>query len=170
MQLNFFLTTAIAALVPVIIGIVWYNSKIFGTAFMQSIGMNEEKSKKGFNTPIILGLTYVFSFMIAFALSSVVIHQMGFFSMLQNHFKEPAVLDFFKTTMITYGGEFRTFKHGALHGGITGVFIALPIIAISAMIERRGFKYIAITAGYWILSLILMGGIICQFADMNSFG
>jgi len=33
------------------------------------------------------------------------------------------------------------------------------------MFERRGFKYIAIHGGYWMLTLGLMGGIICQFAN-----
>ncbi|HRN41812.1 MAG TPA: DUF1761 family protein [Vicingus sp.] len=32
------------------------------------------------------------------------------------------------------------------------------------MFERKGFKYIAINSGYWIITLGLMGGVICQFA------
>ena len=70
--------------------------------------------------------------------------------------------------MGVYGNDFRTFKHGALHGTLTGVGIALPVVAINAMFEKRGFKYIAIHAGYWILTLLLMGGIICQFANLNT--
>lgn len=63
--------------------------------------------------------------------------------------------------MTEYGDAFRTFKHGALHGFITGVFIALPITAINALFEQKSWKYILINAGYWIVSLTNMGAIIC---------
>ena len=66
--------------------------------------------------------------------------------------------------MDKFGGHFRTFKHGALHGGIMGTLLVTPVIAINALFERKGFKYIAIHAGYWIVSMIIMGGIICQWA------
>jgi hypothetical protein len=39
----------------------------------------------------------------------------------------------------------------------------LPILATNALFERKGFKYIAINAAYWIITLAVMGGIICQF-------
>lgn len=170
MQLNFFLVSAIAALVPLIVGFVWYHPKVFGTTWMNINGFNEAKMKEGFNMPLVFGLTLVFGYLISFVLSGIVIHQMGFFSMLQNHFKEDATLKLFNDTLVAYGGDFRTFKHGALHGTITGVFLALPIIAINALFERRGFKYIAIHTGYWVLTLLLMGGILCQFVDLRSLG
>tara|TARA_B110000091_G_C13629440_1_gene396476 strand:- start:583 stop:726 length:144 start_codon:yes stop_codon:yes gene_type:complete len=47
---------------------------------------------------------------------------------------------------------------------LAGVLLALPILATNAMFEAKGFKYIAVNAGYWIISLALMGGIVCQWA------
>jgi hypothetical protein len=44
------------------------------------------------------------------------------------------------------------------------VLIALPILAIQAMFERKTIKYVAINAGYWIITIALMGGIVCQWA------
>jgi hypothetical protein len=32
------------------------------------------------------------------------------------------------------------------------------------LFERKGFRYIAINGGYWIISMALMGGIICAFS------
>ena len=61
-------------------------------------------------------------------------------------------------------GKFRTFKHGALHGTMAGIFIALPILGTNALFERKGWKYILINTGYWTVTLAIMGGIICQFA------
>lgn len=83
MQLNFFLVSAIAALVPLIVGFVWYHPKVFGTAWLKINGFDEAKMKEGFNMPLVFGLTLVFGYLISFVLSGIVIHQMGFFS-LQN--------------------------------------------------------------------------------------
>ena len=63
--------------------------------------------------------------------------------------------------MDQYGQNFRTFKHGAFHGTLSGIFYAFPIIAINALFERRSWKYIWIHTGYWILTLALMGGTVC---------
>lgn len=165
------ITSALAALIPLLVGTIWYNPKVFGTAWMNANGFSEDKMKEGFNMPLVFGLTFVFGFFIAFGLSAIVIHQFGFFGMLQHQvgdLKDVAAIDFFEKGFASYGNEFRTFKHGTLHGTIAGVTLALPIVAINALFERRGFKYIAIHAGYWILCLCLMGGFICQFADVTA--
>lgn len=169
MQFNILITSLIAALIPLIVGFLWYNQKTFGNAWMRAIGADENKLKENFNAPLVFGLTYIFSFFIAFALAPIVIHQFGFFGMLQRvlMINDTSAITFFKEGFATYGNEFRTFKHGMLHGSMVGVFIALPIIGINALFERRGLKYIAINAGYWILCLCLMGGIICQFAKID---
>ena len=65
--------------------------------------------------------------------------------------------------MTSDGDRFRTFKHGALHGGLVGGFIGLPILVINGLFERKGFKYGLINAGYWIITLAIMGGILCQW-------
>lgn len=65
--------------------------------------------------------------------------------------------------MDKYGNNFRTFKHGAFHGTIGGFFFATPVLCINALFERKSFIYIAINAGYWIITLALMGGVICAF-------
>jgi hypothetical protein len=66
--------------------------------------------------------------------------------------------------MTSYGSEFRTFGHGALHGFITSLFIVFPPLATNALFERKSWTYIFINYGYWAVSLIIMGGIISQWA------
>ena len=39
----------------------------------------------------------------------------------------------------------------------------MPILGIQAMFEKKSFKYVAINAGYWIVTLAIMGGIICEW-------
>ena len=67
----------------------------------------------------------------------------------------------YEAFMADYGGAFRTFKHGALHGTMAGVLIALPIIGTNALFDRKSAKYIFINAGYWIVTLAVMGAILC---------
>lgn len=68
---------------------------------------------------------------------------------------------------VSPGGEYvglhRSFGHGAVHGTIAAVLAALPIISINSLFERRGWKYILVHFGYWLITMILMSGAVCQF-------
>jgi len=90
---------------------------------------------------------------------AIVIHQMGALGMVGG---DPSkALPSYTAFLADYGDAFRTFKHGALHGCMSGLFIALPIVAINGLFEQKSWKYIAVTAGYWITILTIMGAIIC---------
>lgn len=162
-----FLILLLAALVPMILGFIWYNPKVFGNAWMKAAGITDEKIKSG-NMALIFGLSFLFSLMLAIALQAIVIHQSHLASIVLN---EPGFMEgtgeafeMVEAFKAKFGGNFRTFGHGVFHGIIAGFFIALPILATNALFERKGFKYIAVNVGYWILTLGLMGGIICQWA------
>ena len=165
MQLNFYLFFA-TAFIPMIVGLIYYNDKVFGKAWMDSAGLNEEALKGG-NMLLILGISYLFSIFLSVALSGMVIHQMGLYSMLQDDpsFMKPETANgqWYKSFMDMHGHSFRTFKHGVLHGVIAALFFALPLITINALFERRSFKYIGIHAGYWTITLAIMGGVVCRF-------
>ena len=161
-----FLAILAAAVVPMIIGFLWYGP-LFKKAWMREANMTEEKIKSG-NMILIFGLSFFFSFLLAFSLQMLVIHQWGIFSTLAGEpgFNEGTgeAATTFKNLMGTYGDRFRTFKHGAFHGVLSGLFIILPILGTKALFERKSFKYIAINIGYWIITLAIMGGIVCQWA------
>jgi hypothetical protein len=165
-----FLIVFAAALVPMIVGFIWYNPRIFGKAWMNASGMTEEKMK-GANMFKIFGVTFLFSLMLAVFMIAVVIHQAHIFSILgtQPDSSDPnsqsSVL--MKQIMDLYGNSYRTFKHGAFHGTLAGIFLALPLLGINALFERKSFKYIFINAGYWIISMALMGGILCAFIKLG---
>jgi hypothetical protein len=154
----------VAALIPLVIGFIWYNPKVFGNAWMKAADITEDKMK-GANMALIFGLTYLLSLFAAFGLVAITIHQTHLFSIFAN---EPGIEDpnseigmLFKSLWDKYGSNFRTFKHGAFHGVLASIMLALPIIGINAMFERKGFKYIAINVGFWMVSFALMGGVIC---------
>jgi len=150
----------VAAVVPIIMGFLWYNPKLFGIAWMREAEMTEEKMKRG-NMPLIFALSLLFSFLLAMVVMMLSVHQMGAVQLIGG---DPAIEDLkpsFQAFMDDYGSNFRTFKHGALHGALAGIMFALPIIAINGMFERKSWKYIFINAGYWTLTLAIMGTIIC---------
>ncbi|MGB0891259.1 MAG: DUF1761 domain-containing protein [Flavobacteriaceae bacterium] len=160
------LMVALAALVPLVMGFIWYGPMLFKNAWMKEVGFTDE-SMKGANMGLIFGLSYVLSFLLAFLMQTLVIHQFGASSTLMG---EPGFAEgtgeaftYFQDFMAKYGDRFRTFGHGALHGGLLGVFIVLPVMGTNALFERKSFKYVAINVGYWIVTLAIMGGILCQF-------
>ena len=153
---------AAAALIPLIVGFVWYNPKVFGDA------PNPADEAASGGTPLIFIAAYVLSFFAAFLLQFAVIHQFHFYSILAC---EPGINDkgtdintMYINFMSTYGYNFRTFRHGAFHGLLVGIGLALPVVGLKALFDHKSFYYIAINAGYWILCLVLMGGIICKFS------
>jgi predicted permease len=126
----------IAAVIAMqVIGMIYYNPKVLGNTWMRETGITMG-SGKGMNMGLIIGITSVFAFLVAFFLTFVVKHG---------------------------GAEFATFKHGALHGAMFGVMCALPIIGTSALYEQRSWTYILIASGYWVVSCAVMGGIICAW-------
>lgn len=157
---------ALTALIPLAVGFVWYNRKVFGNAWMRASNTSED-SAQGANMPLIFGLTYLFAFMISLILFSIVVHQSGLYSLFAGEegfgIEGTATMNELNNLMGNLGDRFRTFGHGAFHGTITGIFIALPILGTNALFERKGFKYIAINTGYWALSLALMGGVLCRW-------
>jgi hypothetical protein len=160
MDLNF-LAILGAALSTLVIGFIWYHPKTFGTIWMRESGTTEEKMK-GSNMITLFAMSIVFALMISFVLSAIVIHQFGAYGMINADIAgaKPS----FQAFMNDYGTAFRTFKHGMLHGFITGLFLALPVIGTNALYERKSWRYTLINGGFWIVCLTIMGGIICAWA------
>ena len=150
----------IAAAIPLVTGAIWYNPKVLGNGWMKAYGFDPEKAK-GSNMVLIFALTYLLSFFLAAQLMSLVVHQVHIFSIFAN---DPTAKDAGSEMMMfmeKHGKEFRTFKHGAFHGFLSTIMFVLPVIGITSLFERRGAKYIFIHVGYFALTLMLMGGLIC---------
>lgn len=156
MEMNF-LAIFVAAVSALVVGFIWYNPKVFGNAWMQAAGMTKAQIKGG-NMAKIFVLALLFALMLALTMPVLVIHQMGVMSLTKGDLGE---LPSYSAFITDYGDAFRTFKHGAFHGLLSGIFIALPILGTNALFERKGAKYIFINSGYWIVTLTVMGAIIC---------
>lgn len=157
MEMNF-LAIAVAALSTLVVGFIWYHPKVFGTVWMKAAGLTEEQLKKG-NIFKIFGLTLILSFLVATVVMMLSVHQVGAMGLVGG---DPATaLPSYKVFMDDYGMAFRTFKHGALHGFLAGVFFALPMTAINGLFEHKSAKYVFVNSGFWIVTLTIMGAIIC---------
>jgi hypothetical protein len=122
------------------------------------ITMDQEKKPNMFK---MFGLTIFYGFLTTFVIWPLVIHQAGVYSAAMGiEGVDPSIFDNF---IDAYGGTYRTFKHGAFHGFIGGLFFALPVVGMGALYEQRSWKYVLVAGGYWVVSCMLMGGIICAW-------
>lgn len=131
------LSILIATLIPMLLGFVYYHKALFGKAWMASLGMTEEDIQKG-NMGMIFGVSLVCAFLIAFF---VVFNVNG-------------------PGQEGVNREFDTFKHGMGHGLILSILFVVPIMITNGLFERKKWKNLLINAGYWILCLMIMGGIL----------
>lgn len=165
-----FIAILVAALIPMVMGFIWYHPKVFGTAWMRLSGMTEEKTRQG-NMAVKFGLSFLFSLMLAFVMNILVVHDSfieGALYYITNQTMVPDPgseagqwLDYYRTTLAASN---HTFAHGAFHGFfLIGLFIVLPVFATNAIFEGKGVKYVALNAGYWIITITLMGGLIAAW-------
>jgi len=150
----------VAALSTLVVGFVWYNPKVFGGIWMRETGMTEEKARNSSMVKV-FAMTLIYGFLIAFVLQFMVIHQTGAFAATVDiKDVDPSVLDNY---MKAYGNTYRTFQHGMLHGFMAGLFFALPVVGTGALYEQRSWKYVLVAGGYWVVSCMIMGGIVCAW-------
>ena len=159
MEINF-IALFVAALSTLVVGYVWYHPRVFGKIWMKEAGVTEQKMKSNAVLPLI-GISLVYAFLISMILQFLVIHQFGASSMTGGDTSK--ALPSYAAFMNDYGTAFRTFKHGALHGFLASLFMILPVIGTNSLYERKSFKYVLISSGFWIVSLTIMGGIICAW-------
>lgn len=152
------LAIIVAAIVPLVLGFLWYNPALFGNVWMRESGMTEEKMKSS-NMAVIFGVSLLLSLLLSFFTQFLVIHQIGALGMVGADLE--AAKPSFDAFMADYGTNHRSFGHGALHGAMAGIFFVLPIMGTNGLFERKSWKHILINAGYWTLALTIMGSILC---------
>jgi hypothetical protein len=128
------LAILIAALIPMLVGFIYYHKSVFGKPWMNSLGFTDENLKGG-NMAVIFGVSLLMSFLMSMFL---LINVDG-----------PG-----------QEGQFDTFKHGMLHGAMLAIMVGIPVLVTNGLFERKNFKNLLINAGYWLITFMLMGGVI----------
>lgn len=156
----------LAAFIPVALGFIYYHPKFVGGAWMKATGITDEKLKSG-NMVIIIAASLVLSFLMAATLAMLVTHQTDLHSMfngIEGYGEEGSAISKLMTEAFEITGDrYISFGHGVVHGSMLGIFLVFPVMAINNMFERRPFRVTVINTIYWIITLALMGGVLCKF-------
>lgn len=155
-----------AAFIPLIIGSIWYHPKMMGKISSKSKGPSvSNKSSIGQLAKILLG--YVIGVLIAYTLMGITVHQLG---VMQTLLDQPGFSDqqgqgylFFQNFMAEYGNSYRNLFHGLFHGAVSACSFALPVIGSIALYEEKGWKFVMVHFGYWLICLSMMSGLISHF-------
>ncbi len=133
-----FLFVAIAAFVPMIIGFVYYHPAVLGGQWMRINGFTLD----GMTAP--KPVLYLAALVLSFFLSMFMcINVTG-----------PG------QDVAPDGHSYVTFGHGVIHGLLISIMVVLPILGTLSIFERRGWGWVFINLGYWIVTLSIMGGIL----------
>ncbi len=163
----------VAALIPMVVGAIYYHPKVLGSYWMNLNGFTEETLKKG-NPLVIFGVAYLFSCFLCLALTPVFIHQHGVASSAMSPDAPgtwtPQAIQDVNNFMSAYGSYYRSFGHGAVHGLLASVLIALPLFGINSLFERRSWKYNLLHWGYWAITLMLIGAVLCGTLEWPPLG
>ena len=133
-----------AAIIPTIIGALWYGP-IMGKQWLASTGKTEDYFRENTNMPLNMALSFALSMVLAFALKVLIEITHGAQYM---HLSDQIA------------GSHHTFGHGALHGVMYSAFFIVPFFVINGLFELRGAKNYWIHIVYWLICCALMGGVV----------
>lgn len=129
------LALIVGALIPTIMGMIWYHPKVFGNAWMKSLGMTEEDLNGG-NMAMIFGVALLMALLLSWQMmKSAGYHASG-------------------------EADDLNFLHGAFHGAKYGLFLSIPVLVSNSLFERKTVTNVLINAIYWLVALGLMGGVV----------
>lgn len=153
----------ITALLPLIIGYIWYHPKVFGTK-LSVISGEPVIEKLSFRN---IGLIYFFSILLAYVLTLMSVHQSAIYQLF---FMDPELANtnseyylFIEEFMSKYGGRHRSFGHGMIHGAEAGLLFGLALIGITTLMQNKPLKQVWIHIIFWVVCCSLMGGVLCEF-------
>ena len=123
----------LSALVPLVVGSIWYAPKVMGNAIKNEQHTDNPEKK---HHPMVYVFTFIFSFLISMLIAAII---------------------------STHAPEDQNLQHGAFHGLMASIFMGIPTFAVIALFESRSIKYILIHAIFWMICFTIMGGIIGGF-------
>jgi hypothetical protein len=126
------LALIVASLAGFMLGALWYSPVLFSKLWQKEVGLSDKDATEG-NMLVIFGTSFVF----------MLIMSLGLALFLQ--FFDPATLN---------------FGFGALMGTLVGIFYSMTSVGINVMYQRKSMRLFLIDAGYQVLYLALVGGIL----------
>jgi hypothetical protein len=125
------LAVIVAAIIPMIIGALWYSPVMFAKKWMALIGKTEEEIKKSFNPMKMYGLSFLASLVMAYVLAHIVINT-------------------------GYSGFV-----GGMHAGFwLWLGFVLTTNSSTVLFESRPSGLYWMNVSYYLVSILLMGGLL----------
>lgn len=147
--------------VPLLIAVLWYHPKIplVKWAKLEEISPLYKQSFIKWIFLFLLSLTIVYGYM------NLIIHQMGFYELFFTDIMQGSeeAKQITQEFLSVYGDKHRHFGHGVFHGVINAFVFAGPFIGIHAIIENKSKRYFIFNFTYWLLTSMLIGGLISEF-------
>ncbi len=157
-----FLVILATALIPLVIGYIWFSPSLFGGESWSDVAdLSETKRTKSVH-PLKLLLSVLFNFFLAFGLYLLCVHPSGVFGMVGGD-TTALTTGTAKAFLDEYAMDHVNFGHGALHGFFATLLFALPFYGYVMIFEYKSAKYLFVNLGYWLINFILMGGILCTW-------
>ena len=161
-QANWFIIP-VAAILPLILGYLWYHPKVMGK---QLAKLHEDPPVANRSIGKMF-MIYVLGILLAYILTLMSVHQSAIFQLF---FMDPALGNadseynvFINNFMETHGQRHRSFGHGMIHGAEAGLMFGLAFFGITALLQNKPFKTVWVHLGFWIMCCSLMAGIVCAF-------
>lgn len=138
---------ALAALVPMVLGAIFYGP-LFGKQWMKSLGYTEETLPEPIKMPIVYVVSILTSFVLAYGLKMMIefshkgLNDAGELAFLADH----------------------NFGHGAYHGLFFGAMLAMPVLISCLLFQRNTASNLIMNVVYWLIAMSLMGGVVDAFA------
>ena len=136
-QINW-LAVAVAAIMPMIVGFLYYHPKVMGNAWMRVNGFSLDTLTAP--KPVLYLAALGLSFLLALRMTADVTGP-----------GQQTAPD---------GHSYITFQHGVVHGLINSILILLPVLGTMSIFEKRGWSWVFVNMGYWVITLVLMCGIL----------
>ena len=119
-----------------LLGYVWYHPKVFGNAWMKSLGFTEETLKQG-NMGAIMGVALLCALGLSWWINRYSSHT------------QP---------------DMSQFVHGFIHGAYATGFPAILVLVSNGLFQRNNATNLIVNAAYWVVSLGLMGAFLYSVA------
>jgi hypothetical protein len=134
--MNTYLAIFLAGLIPMTLGMVWYHPKVFGAAWMKSLGLTEETVRQG-NMAVSMGVATLIAMFLSWKMNEYSSHT------------QPGMSQ---------------FVHGFFHGGVSMGLPAALILISNGLFQRNTWTNLIINALYWFVALGLMGALLYSVA------
>ena len=140
-----FMALICAALIPMIMGFIYYHPSVMGNTWMKANGFTKEGIGKG-PKPVLYLLALLMSFMLAFFMWGWTTGAGG--------------VDQMQVVDPVDGHSYETFGHGVFHGVAFSIMVLLPVFVTMKIFEMRTWAWAFVNWGYWGITVILMNGIL----------